>query len=121
MMAQHLRQPHCQSFQQWDPISIPSSSTSLPTASYSSLSQYRRPTTKHNTTTDCWYLVGAVGYDVQPTDPLLASNPALGPLTEKPHSSHISWKLCWQVRYNSRGVHRSTDPILPAVPHLHFP
>jgi hypothetical protein len=73
------------------PILSESSSTSLPTASYPSLSQNRRPMTKQNTATDCWYFVRAIESDVQPTDPPSASGPVL---MEKPCTSHISCKLC---------------------------
>jgi hypothetical protein len=72
-------------------VSITSLSTSLPTATYSSLSQNRKPKAKQNSATDCWYFMCAVESDVQPMDLPSGSNSAL---SEKPHTSHISCKLC---------------------------
>jgi hypothetical protein len=64
---------------------VSQSPTSLPTASYPSLSQNRRPTKQHSAT-DCWYFVQAVESNVKPTDPPLQSESDLTSkaLTEKP-------------------------------------
>ena len=79
------------------PSASRSSSTSLPTASYASLSKNRRPT-KQSAAKDCWYPFRAADSDVQPLDTpsaiQTASDPSLQPLTEKPRTSHISCKLC---------------------------